>query len=122
MVRNPDYWNKELPHLDGLTFRIITDLNTALRSVLAGENHFTYRLNPQQKLVADRMGAKVVVSTAPTIADYHLLFNYKRTPLNNVKVRQAINYAIDREGFNRAALMGPRRAGADHAAARLLGA
>ncbi|MDF2995264.1 MAG: gsiB [Xanthobacteraceae bacterium] len=106
MIGNPDYWNRELPHLDGLTFRIITDLNTALRSVLAGENHFTYRLNPQQKLVADRMGAKVVVSASPTIADYHLLFNYKRTPLNNIKVRQAINYAIDREGFNRAALMG----------------
>jgi len=106
MVRNPDYWDKNLPHLDGLTFRIITDLNTALRSVIAGENHFTYRLNPQQKLVADRMAGKVVVSSTPTIADYHLLFNYKRTPLNNVKVRQAINYAIDREGFNRAALMG----------------
>jgi peptide/nickel transport system permease protein/peptide/nickel transport system substrate-binding protein len=107
MVRNPDYWDKDLPYLDGLTFRIITDLNTALRSVIAGENQFTYRLNPQQKLVADRMGAgKVVVSSTPTIADYHLLFNYKREPLNNVKVRQAVNYALDREGFNKAALMG----------------
>ncbi|TCR65502.1 ABC transporter substrate-binding protein [Bosea sp. BK604] len=106
MVRNPDYWNKGLPHLDGLTFRIITDVNTALRSVIAGENHFVFRLNPQQKLVADRMAGKVVVSSTPTIADYHLLFNYKRTPLNDVRVRQAVNWALDRDGFNRAALMG----------------
>ncbi|TCK28034.1 peptide/nickel transport system permease protein/peptide/nickel transport system substrate-binding protein [Ancylobacter aquaticus] len=107
MVRNPDYWDKDLPHLDGLTFRIITDLNTALRSVIAGENQFTYRLNPQQKVVADRMGAgKVVVSSTPTIADYHLLFNYGKGPLDDVRVRQAINFALDRDGFNRAALMG----------------
>jgi peptide/nickel transport system permease protein/peptide/nickel transport system substrate-binding protein len=107
MVRNPDYWNRELPHLDGLTFRIITDLNTGLRSVIAGENHFAYRLNPQQKVVADRTGAgKVTVVSNPTIADYHLVFNYKRAPLNNVKVRQAINYALDREAFNKAALLG----------------
>ncbi|TCK28035.1 peptide/nickel transport system permease protein/peptide/nickel transport system substrate-binding protein [Ancylobacter aquaticus] len=107
MVRNPDYWNPRLPHLDGLTFRIITDLNTGLRSVIAGENDFAYRLNPQQKFVADRTGAgKIVVASNPTIADYHLVFNYKREPLNNVKVRQAINYAIDRDAFNKAALMG----------------
>jgi peptide/nickel transport system permease protein/peptide/nickel transport system substrate-binding protein len=107
LVRNPDYWNKGLPHLDGLTFRIITDLNTGLRSVVAGENHFAYRLNPQQKVVADRTGAgKIIVSSTPTIADYHLVFNYKRAPLNDVRVRKAINYAVDREAFNKAALLG----------------
>jgi ABC-type transport system substrate-binding protein len=107
MVRNDEHWSGELPYLDGVTFRIITDLNTALRSVIAGENHFTYRLNPQQKLVADRMGAeRVTVVSTPTIADYHLVFNYRREPLNDVRVRQAINYALDRDGFNQAALMG----------------
>ena len=106
LVRNDDYWNRDLPHLDGITFRIITDLNTGLRSVIAGENHGAYRLNPQQKLVADRMGAKVVVSSTPTIADYHLVFNYRRAPLNDVRVRRAINYAVNRDAFNKAALLG----------------
>jgi peptide/nickel transport system permease protein/peptide/nickel transport system substrate-binding protein len=106
LVRNEDYWNRDMPHLDGITFRIITDLNTGLRSVIAGENHGAYRLNPQQKIVADRMGARVVVSSTPTIADYHLVFNYRRAPLNDVRVRRAINYAVDRAAFNRAALLG----------------
>ncbi|MBO1077745.1 ABC transporter substrate-binding protein [Roseomonas haemaphysalidis] len=106
LVRNEDYWDRDLPHLDGITFRIITDLNTGLRSVLAGENHGAYRLNPQQKIVADRMGARVVVSSTPTIADYHLVFNSRRAPLNDVRVRRAINYAVDRAAFNRAALLG----------------
>ncbi|CAH2603192.1 Peptide ABC transporter [Rhodovastum atsumiense] len=106
LVRNEDYWNKGLPYLDGITYRIITDLNTGLRSVIAGETHFAYRLNPQQKLVADRMGKRVRISSTPTIADYHLLFNYGHAPLNDRRVRQAINYAIDRDGFNKAALLG----------------
>ncbi|MGH6859689.1 MAG: ABC transporter substrate-binding protein [Phyllobacterium sp.] len=106
LVRNEKYWKEGLPHLDGITFKIITDLNTGLRSVIAGENHFAYRLNPQQKLVADRMKGKVVVNSSPTIADYHLLFNYGRGPFKDVKVRQALNYALDRDGFNKAALMG----------------
>jgi len=106
LVRNETYWGENLPYLDGITFRIITDLNTGLRAVIAGETNFAYRLNPQQKLVADRMGKKVVVSSTPTIADYHLLFNYGRAPLNDRRVRQAINHALDRDGFNKAALLG----------------
>ncbi|MGQ4274635.1 ABC transporter substrate-binding protein [Terrihabitans sp. B22-R8] len=106
LTKNADYWDKDLPHLDGMVFQIITDLNTGLRSVVARENHFAYRLNPQQKLVAERAGKSVIISSTPTIADYHLIFNYSRKPLNDVRVRQAINYAVDRDAFNRAALLG----------------
>lgn len=106
MVRYDDYWDEEIPHLDGIIFRIITDLNTGLRSVIAGETDFVYRLNPQQKLVADRMGDKVVVRTSPTVANYHIVFNYGKPPLDDVRVRQAINYAVDREAFNQAAMLG----------------
>ena len=106
LTRNDAYWQPDRPHLDGITFRIITDLNTGLRSVIAGENNFAYRLNPQQQVVASRMKGKVIVSSTPTIADYHLVFNYGRAPLNDLRVRQAINYAIDRDAFNKAALLG----------------
>lgn len=106
MVRFDGYWDEEIPHLDGIIFRIITDLNTGLRSVIAGETDFVYRLNPQQKLVADRMGDRVVVRTSPTVANYHIVFNYGKPPLDDVRVRQAINYAVDRDAFNQAAMLG----------------
>lgn len=106
LVRFDGYWDEELPHLDGITFRVITDLNTGLRSVIAGETDFCYRLNPQQKLVADRIGERVVVRSSPTVANYHIVFNYGKAPLNDVRVRQAINYAVDREAFNEAAMLG----------------
>jgi ABC-type transport system substrate-binding protein len=106
LTRNETYWNPALPHLDGLTFRFIADMNTALRSVTAGENSFAFRLNAQQQVVANRLKGKVVVSTAPTIADYHLCFNYARPLLKDLRVRQAINYAVDRDAFNKVALLG----------------
>jgi peptide/nickel transport system permease protein/peptide/nickel transport system substrate-binding protein len=106
MKRFDGYWEDGIPYLDGIVFRIITDLNTGLRSVIAGESDFVYRLNPQQKLVADRMGDRVVVRSSPTIANYHIVFNYAKAPLNDERVRQAINYAVDRDAFNKAALLG----------------
>ena len=106
LTRFDGYWDTELPHLDGISFRVITDLNTGLRSVIAGETDFCYRLNPQQKLVADRMGDRVVVRTSPTVANYHIVFNYSKAPLNDVRVRQAINFAVDRNAFNEAAMLG----------------
>ncbi len=106
LARYDDYWDEEIPHLDGIVFRVITDLNTGLRSVIAGEADFVYRLNPQQKLVADRAGEEVVVRSSPTVANYHIVFNYGKAPLNDVRVRQAINYAVDRKAFNQAAMLG----------------
>jgi ABC-type transport system substrate-binding protein len=106
VVRNDNYWKPGIPYLDGLSFQLMTDFNTALRSVMAGENHFAFRLNPQQQAVADRMKGKLVVSTVPTISDYHICFNYRRPLLKDIRVRQAINYAIDRDAFNKVALLG----------------
>ena len=106
VVRNENYWKPGLPYLDGITFRLIADFNTALRSVMGNENHFAFRLNPQQQAVADRVKGKLIVSSAPTISDYHLCFNYRRPLLADIRVRQAVNYAIDREAFNKVALLG----------------
>jgi ABC-type transport system substrate-binding protein len=106
VVRNPHYWRPDVPYLDGLTFHFITDMNTALRSVMTGDNHYAFRVNPQQQIVAERMKGRLVVSSTPTVADYHLCFNYARPLLKDVRVRQAINYAVDRNDFNKVALLG----------------
>jgi ABC-type transport system substrate-binding protein len=105
-IRNDNYWKPGLPWLDGMTFRLMSDFNTALRSVMANENHFAFRLNPQQQAVAARVKDKLVVSTAPTISDFHVCFNYRRPLLADIRMRKAINYAIDRDAFNKVALLG----------------
>lgn len=99
--RNEHYWKPGLPYLDGIEFSIINEVNTGLRSVIAGQNDFVFFLSPQQKPVIDR--AKNLVSvTGPTLYCVQLYLNYGRKPLNDVRVRQALNYAIDRQEFNQA--------------------
>lgn len=101
MVRNPDYWNAQTVKLDGITFKIIGEPQTALRSVIAGENDFTFFVPPQQRQVAER-APKVAMSVGPSLQVGMLYFNYGRGPLTDVRVRKAINHAIDRGAYIKA--------------------
>ena len=100
VARNENYWKKDRPYLDGNTFRIITDYAAGALSVTAGENDLMYLVPPRLFTMMGR-DANLKVVKAPSIRTMNLFFNYGRGPLANVKVRQAINYAIDRVGFTR---------------------
>jgi peptide/nickel transport system permease protein/peptide/nickel transport system substrate-binding protein len=102
--RNDAYWQGPVA-LDGIDMKIITDPNTAARSVISGENHFAHRLFPQQKLVADRSG-KTQQINFPTLVLYQIAFNLSRPALSDVRVRQAISYAVDRDAFNKVTQLG----------------
>ncbi len=105
VTRNDSYWRPGRPYLDGIEFNIIPELATALRSVVAGQNDMAFSLPARLKPVIDR--AKNLTSvTSPTLYCIQLYFNYGRAPLDNVKVRQAINFALDREAFVKAAMSG----------------
>ncbi|GGC48297.1 ABC transporter substrate-binding protein [Chelatococcus reniformis] len=105
LTRNDDYWRPGRPYLDGIEFAIITELATGLRSVVAGQNDMAYSLPARLKPVIDRAKDLQVV-TGPTLYCIQFYFNSARPPLDNLKVRQAFNYALDREAFVKAALSG----------------
>ena len=94
-IRNDKYWQAGQPLLDGIEMQIIAETNTGLRSVVAGQNDFVYFLAPQQKQIIDRAKSLTAV-TGPTLYCIQLFLNYGRPPLDNPKVRLAINHAIDR--------------------------
>jgi len=101
MVKNDGYWKKDRPLQDGMVFQVIPELPTGLRSVTAGQNDLVYYLVPQQKQLIER-ARNVTSAVGPSLLCVHAYFNYGRAPLDNVKVRQALNYAVDREEFNKA--------------------
>jgi ABC-type transport system substrate-binding protein len=102
VVRNPDYWRASSVKLDGITFKVISEPQTALRSVIAGENDLTYYVPPQQRVVADR-APNVAVNVGPSLQVGMLYFNYAaKGPLADVRVRKAINHAVDRAAYIRA--------------------
>jgi len=101
MTRNPDYWKPGMAKLEGIVFKVIPEPQTALRSVIAGDNDFTYYVPPQQRPVAERSG-KMVIDVGPSLQIGMLYFNYARGPLKDLKVRQAVNLAIDRPTYMKA--------------------
>ncbi|NDG42836.1 MAG: peptide ABC transporter, partial [Betaproteobacteria bacterium] len=101
VARYEKYWRPNRPYLDGIEFAIITDTNTGLRSVVTGQNQFAHGLAPQQKVLIDRSKNLKGMAT-PTLFVHLFFLNYGRAPLNDPRVRQAMNLAIDRDAFNKA--------------------
>jgi len=105
VARNDNYWRKDRGFVDGIEFNVIPEQATGLRSVVAGQNDMTFSLPARLKPVIQRAKELQVVS-APTLYCIQFYFNTKRKPLDDLKVRQAINFAIDRDAFVRATMAG----------------
>jgi peptide/nickel transport system substrate-binding protein/glutathione transport system substrate-binding protein len=105
LTRNENYWQPGRPYLDGLVLRIINEQTTGLRSVIAGENDFAINIDIQYKAIADRAEG-LVVKLSPSMFFWGGYLNYGRPPLDNVKVRQALSWGIDREAMNKAIALG----------------
>jgi peptide/nickel transport system substrate-binding protein/glutathione transport system substrate-binding protein len=105
LKKNENYWKPGLPHLDGISIKIINELNTIVRAVVAGEADLGINLQAPQKAIADRTPSIVAVA-APSLVLYGAFLNYGRPPLDNVKVRQALNYAINRDEINKIVAVG----------------
>jgi peptide/nickel transport system permease protein/peptide/nickel transport system substrate-binding protein len=103
--RNEKYWKPNRPYPDGIEFSIIPELTTGARSVTAGQNDLIYQLPPRQKAIMDRVPS-VKVFNGPTLYVFQIFLNWAKPPFENIKVRQAFNFAVDREAFVKAALAG----------------
>ncbi|MGV2980708.1 ABC transporter substrate-binding protein [Camelimonas sp. ID_303_24] len=105
VTRNDNYWRKDRGFVDGIDFNIIPEQATGLRSVVAGQNDMAFSLPARLKPVIEKAKDLQSVS-APTLYCIQFYFNTKRKPLDNLKVRQAINFALDRDAFVRATMGG----------------
>ncbi|HEX5678624.1 MAG TPA: ABC transporter substrate-binding protein [Alcanivorax sp.] len=103
--RFDDYHGKDRPALEGIEFKIITDSATRLRAVMSGQADLAYHLDGRQKPLVEKMPT-LSGSVSSTIYVYQLYMNMSRKPMDDVRVRQAINHAIDRDAFIRATMAG----------------
>ena len=90
---NPRYWRGP-PKLREIDYRIIPNQNTLLTDVLSHDIDLYYDApEVQYATVKDLPGYRV--TTIPNMTYEHIDFNCRRPPLDDVRVRQAIAYAID---------------------------
>jgi peptide/nickel transport system substrate-binding protein len=100
-VKNPDYWVKGRPYLDAVEILYVGDPMTQKAALQAGEAD-VLQIEPA-KVAADlkAMGFSVEVNVSST----HCLLPdtaHPDSPFANQKVREAVEYALDREAIARA--------------------
>lgn len=99
------YWRAGLPKLDSITWRPVVDNNTRASLLQTGEAQFAFPVPFEQaKLLEKNNQLEVVIS--PSILHRYLSFNVTQKPFDNIKVRQAINYAINKEALIKVAFSG----------------
>lgn len=90
---NPHYWRGP-PKLRAIEYHIIPNQNTLLTQIGTHEIDFYFDApEVQYKLLVDTPGVRV--SARPNMTFEHINFNCARPPLDDVRVRKAIAYAID---------------------------
>jgi ABC-type transport system substrate-binding protein len=103
MKRNPNYWRQGLPYLDEIVYRAVPDISTRstmleandadISTILSPADIRRFRTNNQYALV-EQAGSRVSM----------VMIHNRNWP--DVRVRQALNYAIDKEAVLRAVYLG----------------
>jgi oligopeptide transport system substrate-binding protein len=93
--RNENYWNDAKTVINQVTFLPIESPNAELKRFQAGQMDMSYELpNDHFKQLTRDIPDEVVVT--PKLGTYYYQFNTTKAPYNDVRVRKALSYAIDR--------------------------
>ncbi len=97
--RNPNYFEKDLPYLDGIVGHPMTDWNAVAQAFLAGQLHL-YRSLTTPPLDLFQGHADIQVVGVPTTLVWRLILNARNfEPFKDERVRRAITLALDREAM-----------------------
>ena len=95
--KNPNYWGAADVKLDKVIFYPTDDQAAAVRRFQAGELDLNYYFPTDQlKYLQDTLG-KDQVHIAPSLAVYYYALDERQPPFDDVRVRQALSMAIDRD-------------------------
>ena len=98
VTRNPDYWKRNRPYLDGIEYTIITSPATQQLAFVAGKLDFTFATIP---LLKD-LKAQAPQAVCDVVMDNNsrdLLINPAAPPFDNAELRRAIALSLDRQAF-----------------------
>ena len=105
-VKFDDYWQEGLPYLDRVVIKPIPDEQSRMVNLLAGSIDALLGVPLADKeMLASTPGINVF-SSPPGFEFYAFLVNINQPPFDNKLVRQALNYAIDREKIRETAFHG----------------
>lgn len=107
LTRNPNYWG-DAPAIDTLVFRVVKEDGARIVEIEAGTVDVAVRVPPAE---AQRLAANpnIEIVETPGLRTIYIFFNVTEEPFTDVRVRQAVNYAVDVESIVRDLFQGAAR-------------
>ena len=96
--RNPDYFVKDRPYLDGYKFFISTETSVRAAAIRSGRAHIEFRDLPgaEVEAIKKQLGDKIAVQEVSATGWWGLHVNNTIKPFNDVRVRKALTLGLDR--------------------------
>jgi ABC-type transport system substrate-binding protein len=107
--KNPGYWRQGLPYLDEVVLRVAPDINTRATMLEAGDVDMAMQISiPDANRLKTKRGFKLFEAVGSQ--QYYIAINNRKPPLNDVRVRRAFNYAVDKDAIIKTVFLGAARA------------
>jgi peptide/nickel transport system substrate-binding protein len=105
LVRNPDYWQEGLPYLDQINFTFVPNSASVLVALRSDRVDLAVLERPQDAEQVEGVES-LVVERWPSLNQKSIDLGLNYGPLGDVRVRQAIASAVDKEEIMQAAIGG----------------
>jgi peptide/nickel transport system substrate-binding protein len=102
IVRNPDYWKKGRPFLDGIDFTILREIAPRNLAFFAGNFDVgsPYGVTPPTLKDFKDQAPQAICNLTGVNVPRTMLINIHKPPFDNPELRRAMTLAIDREAFS----------------------
>jgi peptide/nickel transport system substrate-binding protein len=105
LVKNPDYWGTPAK-LDKVTFKFISDPTAAFSAMMAGDVDVFPNYPAPENLAQFAADPRFQVLVGTTEGETILAMNNARKPFDDIRVREAVAHAIDRQAIIDGAMFG----------------
>jgi peptide/nickel transport system substrate-binding protein len=105
LVKNPNYWEAGLPHLNSVQWNVVPDDNTRMLQLQGGQIHID-ALPTASTMNTLKSQPSINAQTFPSTELDYIGLNEQKEPFGDIHVRRAISLAIDRKALVDAALFG----------------
>jgi peptide/nickel transport system substrate-binding protein len=96
--KNPNYWDKGKPYLDGFRALFIRDSAAQVAAIRGGRAHIQFRgFSPAERdSLKAALGDKITVQESPWDCILLIAINHEKKPFDDKRVRRALSLALDR--------------------------
>ena len=108
LERNPDYWQGPAD-VSRVTFRFIPEFSARMAALLSGEIDIMKDVPPHAVEAIEKSGRATLRSTVSSRINYLALVNLKPGPMQDLRVRRAMNHAVDVDELIKQVLKGARQ-------------